>query len=164
VQIAFSDHWDPRTESLAQARRRLVAKATARIDAELERVVARTEALGYVFADTRPQRSKHLRWLFEHVAYGKSYGQLAREHLGSWTKASSIYNRVQPYAAELHIDLADGDPESSSRSDPARTPLGPAPGGSPVGPLPTRSPLRSKPDFPGFSPAFPRFTETGKTQ
>jgi hypothetical protein len=98
--------WDPREEPRAAARRRLRAEVTQQIDAELERLTRETQALGYQFADRKPKLHQHLQWLYEHVAYGKSYRKLADEQLGDSTLSGSIYNRVKPLAERLPLELS----------------------------------------------------------
>jgi hypothetical protein len=111
VRIALTECWDPRLESRAKARDRLVRRAKALIDAELQQLTDDAEAAGYRFADTKPRLGKHLQWLFEHVAYRKSYGALATQYLAGSDLAPEIYNRIAPLARQLQIRLS---PESAA--------------------------------------------------
>jgi len=106
VHIAIQDEWDPRREPMAEAHERILATLTAQLDAELERLAADTEARGYVFYDTAPKAGQHLRWLFEHVALGKTYPELAARDLG-WDGAhQTLANAVSKYARVLGVTLS----------------------------------------------------------
>jgi hypothetical protein len=109
VRIAFEDRWDPREEPLRVARKRLLARSGGIVDDELKRIVASAEAHGYEFTDTRPKQTEHLRWLFEHIAHRKSYGDIAGEQRGARDLASSVYNAIKPYAEQLGIRLSPGE-------------------------------------------------------
>jgi hypothetical protein len=105
VRIHLEDQWDLRSEPKAAAKERLLAEARRQIDAELERIAVDAEGRGYRFSDTTPKALQHLRWLFEHVALKKSYGQIAEEQLGGRELAPSVYNRIKPYADLIGIAL-----------------------------------------------------------
>jgi hypothetical protein len=105
VHVLIEDAWDPRSEAMVEAERRLSKEAGRQIKAELERIAADAEERGYEFPDTTPKAGQHLRWLCEPGALGKSYGQIAQGHLGGRDLAPSVYNRVKPYADLLGIAL-----------------------------------------------------------
>jgi hypothetical protein len=105
IHVHIDDRWDPRLEPMAKAQARLLAEAARQIRSELERLAVDAETRGYEFVDTSPKTREHLRWLFEHIALGMSYGQIAQEHLGGWYSAPTVYNQIKPYAELLDIRL-----------------------------------------------------------
>jgi hypothetical protein len=47
--------------------------------------------------------------LFEHVALRRSLSAIAAKDLNDGALGTSIYNRIKPYAAQLRIQLSDGN-------------------------------------------------------
>jgi hypothetical protein len=106
IHVRLEDRWDPREEPIVNARARLVAQATASINAELERIAADAESRGYLFRDTAPKTDQHLGWLFEHVALGTTYPELAKRDLGASDLAQTIANEAARCARVIGLSLA----------------------------------------------------------
>jgi hypothetical protein len=107
AHIDLDTPWDPRIEVRADARKRILGELARQLDAELERIAGEAEAAGYRFPDTAPERAKHLRWLFEHVALGRSYYEIAARDLAGPDLAPTVANQVSRYADLLGIRLKD---------------------------------------------------------
>jgi hypothetical protein len=103
--VEINDQWDPRDEDFGKARKRLRSLAHQKIERELDRVAVQAESKGYTFPDTKPKARRNLRWLYEHVALGMSYGDLAAKHLEGPDQSNTIYNNVKPYADIIGIPL-----------------------------------------------------------
>jgi hypothetical protein len=90
---------------MAEARARILTALTAQLDGELERIAADAESRGYIFPDTAPKAGQHLRWLFEHVAHGTTYPELAKKARPAVTPWS-VANTANRYADLLGVRLA----------------------------------------------------------
>jgi hypothetical protein len=108
IHVQVQGRWDPREEPKADAKMRLLAEAERQIEAELERIAKEAENLGYEFPDTSPRAAQHLRWLYEHVALGISYPDLAERDLkGKRDLAQTVANAAGHYARLLGVSLTD---------------------------------------------------------
>jgi hypothetical protein len=107
IEAAIWDGWDPRLEPRAGARKRLLAEAAELIDEQLDRIAAFAESRGLEFVDTHTQLERHVGWLFQRLALGRSPRQIAEQDLGGWTQAPTVYHATKRYADLLGIDLGE---------------------------------------------------------
>jgi hypothetical protein len=77
VPVQIEVEWDPRSETKAEAKKRLLSEAGRRIDAELERIAVAAEGSGYRFPD-RDNAGRDLTWLFWKVRHKLSYGRIVK--------------------------------------------------------------------------------------
>lgn len=77
VTIAFSNRWDPRSESRAAARRGIVDLLMAELDAKLAAIEATARAAGY---DDREgeEIERDVTWLFMKVRHRLTYGEIVQ--------------------------------------------------------------------------------------
>jgi hypothetical protein len=105
VRIEINTEWDPSMERPSAVKARLRKLAKEQIDAQVQDIVERAEGLGYEFPDTHPKAGQHIHWLFEHVALGKSWGDIAQEWLDGRDLAPTVYNGAKPYADQIGVVL-----------------------------------------------------------
>jgi hypothetical protein len=105
LRFPTGEVWDPRTETMAEARQRLLPLLEAHLDAELERIARDAERRGYVFHDTTPMVGRHLRWLFARIALHEQYPAIAKRDLGSPGLAKTVQNAVIRIAAQIGVDM-----------------------------------------------------------
>jgi len=101
--ISTTGEWDPRSEKMVDARKRILRQIGKRLDPELNAIAERAEAAGYHFADTTTNTLRDLGWLYEHVAHHKSYQEIGDSNPGGWVAGSSVSDAITPYARQLGI-------------------------------------------------------------
>ncbi|MFI5040397.1 MAG: hypothetical protein ACHQNA_00890 [Acidimicrobiales bacterium] len=114
TSIAGTDaRWDPRTELLVDARRRLRREtdlAPERIETELQRIA---DEGGYQFPDTSSQRSgiwrleRDVEWVWWRIRWGWTYAQIAEE----WERLHPGDHRLQPHADDFARDWEANNPD-----------------------------------------------------
>jgi hypothetical protein len=107
VRVGIEDEWDPRSETKANAKKRLLAEAAGQIDVALERIAVDAERSGYRFPD-QDNAERDLTWLFWKVRLGLSYGRIVqrsrREH-PTWLRKGRKAIKDGGAAADQDTDL-----------------------------------------------------------
>lgn len=110
IHVDYLDRWDPRTESMRSAQRRMERLVAALVRAKLQQVAEGFEQAGYVFPDSHPQLDLHLSWLFQRVALGWSLAkiQVRSGESGCWAALGTIRNATNRLARKIGVTLPRG--------------------------------------------------------
>lgn len=114
VRLVLECIFDPRREPRTTARKRLLSDAARLIDSELDRLTRQAEDAGYIFEDTAPQRRRHVRWLFERMALGRTCQQIASREADrrqerredGWLDPSVVSRSTGRVAKRIGVQLA----------------------------------------------------------
>jgi len=107
IRVNLTDEWPIYNETREAAKKRLLARCAETIDAELSRIRREADTMRdatgqplITFPTTKPQRSAHLNWLYQRMAYRRPCRVIAKNE---YVDEPTVRNPTDSIKSELGI-------------------------------------------------------------